>query len=175
MLRIIILFTFLISYNLANAFSLFGMFSDKPQVQTKSITPSLVVPATNHIENTPNIRVSRYVTQKEYIPLNHVDLLSQNISIRFSPSVLTVADAIKQLLQNSGLVLIDSQYQDRYTKQMLKNKLPTTQRTIENATLKQALEALTGNNFNVVLDPITRQINFKIKSKVLAIYLNLGN
>jgi hypothetical protein len=58
---------------------------------------------------------------------------------------------------------------------MLKNKLPVTQRTIQNANLKQALEALTGNNFNVVLDPITRQINFKIKSKVLAIYLNLGN
>jgi conjugative transfer region protein (TIGR03748 family) len=117
-------------------------------------------------------QMSRYTTMKESVPIKKVDLLQQNITINFSPNVRTIDDALKQLLVNSGYQLETTASQDKYTQAMLANNLPATQRVIENASLKQSLLALTGDQFDIVVDPINRIISFKIKPTVLAIYLN---
>ena len=123
------------------------------------------------------IQTSRYTSVEQVIPQNNIDLLTQNISITFSPDIVTVGEAVNQLLENSGYQL--TKYPDKYTSIMLKNKLPATQKSIKNANLEQVLIALTGKQFNIIDDPVNRIVGFKIKPKVLAIYLNnvetLGN
>jgi conjugative transfer region protein (TIGR03748 family) len=113
---------------------------------------------------------SRYTFSENQIPTNHVNLLQQNISITFGEGVVTINDAVKQVLVNSGYQL-DSR-QDVYTTAILSAPLPATLRSIQNATLEQVLLALTGNNFKIEEDPIHRLINFKIKPKAKALYVN---
>ena len=159
------------SVTMSNAFSLFGWFgsSDIKETKVVKVEHKKEVPV---IEPKKETQISRYTFQEEVIPENKVDLLQQNITISFSPNVTTVGMALEQLLGNTGLKLQKAQDQDKYTHAMLANNLPATQRVIENASLKQALLALTGDKFDIVVDPINRIISFKIKPTVLAIYLN---
>ena len=158
------------SVTMANAFSLFGWFgsSDDKKEAPKVTHHEAVQP----IQKPKEIQISRYTTQKEEIPSNKIDLLQQNISISFGPSITNIKQALEQLLENTGLRLQNSQNQDEYTQAMLANPLPATQRVIQNASLKQTLLALTGDKFDIVVDPIHRIISFKIKPTVKAIYLN---
>jgi conjugative transfer region protein (TIGR03748 family) len=160
------------SVTMANAFSLFGLVSSSDEMKKTSEVHNLAVAEVK--TPTQVSRISRYTTQVEGIASNKIDLLQQNISISFSPSIITIKDAIEQLLQNSGYRLEPSDTQTIYTQTMLANVLPATQRSFQNATLKQILLALTGNNFQIVDDPVRRIITFKILPTVKAIYLNQG-
>jgi conjugative transfer region protein (TIGR03748 family) len=165
----------LMSFSNANAFSLFGWLSssDKLQQSNKIVrhTADTVIIAHKH-QPFASTQVSRYTFAKEYIPNQQSNLLDQNISIIFNNKVATIDGAITLLLFNSGFRLQAQNHQDQFTKLMLANSLPATQKSIKNATLKQTLLALTGRKFKIVVDPIHRLISFKIKPTVLAIYLN---
>lgn len=190
--NIILALTVLIaSVSYANAFSLFG-FGDNTNKSKRTENPSEVFAKANpslnktiqqglasgqlhinqDIKSSEQTQISRYVSQKEEIPESKQNLLDQNISVEFDSNVETLRDAINQLLLNSGYRLRNINHQDKYIKAMLANPLPATQRTIQNATLKQALLMLTGHQFIIQLDPINRIIDFKIRPTVLAIYLN---
>jgi len=99
-----------------------------------------------------------------------VNLLDQNISIKFGVDVKTINDAINTILTNTGYQLIKLDKQDQYTQAMLANNFPATQKSINNASLRQSLLALTGNNFDMIVDPIHRIIDFKIKPSVKTLY-----
>lgn len=160
------------SVTMGNAFSLFGWFGSSDE---KKETPKVHKLAVAQVKSPAQVsRISRYTTQEEIIANNKIDLLQQNISISFSPSVITIKDAIDQLLQNSGYRLEPTDSQTIYTQTMLANVLPATQRSFQNATLKQILLALTGNNFQVVDDPVRRIITFKILPTIKAVYINQG-
>jgi hypothetical protein len=102
--------------------------------------------------------------------ISDINLLDQNISIKFGSHVVTIDDAIDKLLLNSGYKLAGINNQDQYTQAMLANKFPATQKSITNASLRQSLLALTGNNFDMIVDPIHRIISLKIKPSVKALY-----
>ena len=107
-------------------------------------------------------------TDMQSIP--NVNLLDQNISIKFGADVKTINDAINTILTNTGYKLTKADKQDQYTQAMLSNNFPATQKSINNASLRQSLLALTGNNFDMIVDPIHRIIDFKIKPSVKALY-----
>lgn len=175
-IRLIYIFIIFFScFSNVNAFSLSNWFDSNDQsrqLKPINIKHNVIIKKQQKHSQIVSTQISRYVSQKEYIPNNQINLLDQNISIIFSNKVTTINDAVALLLFESGFRLQPVKQQDKYTKLMLDNSLPAIQQVIKNKTLKKSLLDLTGHQFKIVIDPIHRIITFKIRPTVLAMYLN---
>ena len=116
------------------------------------------------------IQTGRYTTQVNGLKEYQIDLLQQSVSIKFNDSVQTIHQAIDALLKFSGFHLLPLNHQNKLAQVMLSNPLPNALRDIKQATLKQALSGLTGDVFNIVVDPIYRTIAFRPKASIAALY-----
>lgn len=111
-------------------------------------------------------QTSRYSLENKGLKPYQIDLLSQSVSIQFNSQTETISDAIEQVLAFSGYQLLPLQQQQVYAQTMLMNPLPNAFQTITNATIRQVLTGIMGNQFYVVVDPVNRLIAFRLKTEV---------
>ncbi len=119
-------------------------------------------------------QTSRYLTIKNKPKLEQVDLISQTIQVSFPTNILTVGDAIKYLLRFSGYSLVSEARMNQALSITLQKPLPLVDRTLGPISLHDALKTMTGVGFDLMLDPIHREVDFKLK-KSYEIYMRRGH
>lgn len=111
------------------------------------------------------IQAGQYQTISTQPQSEQVDLLSPIIQVHFLSGIKTIGDAVNHLLRYSGYALVESKQQSPDLKNTLKKPLPLVDRDLGPIELKQALELLVGPAFDLTIDPLSRTINFQVKTK----------
>ncbi len=117
-----------------------------------------------------SISVGRYLSVTEKPKIEQQHLLQQQIQIRFPQNILTIKQAIDFLLQFSGYHLSDMRTLSPPARQMLKQPLPEIDKNFGPMTIEQGLTTFTGNSFHLLVDPVHREIAFKLKTPYLKLY-----
>ena len=108
-------------------------------------------------------QVSRYLTIKNKPKPEQINLMSQIVQIRFPQNVQTIESAMNYLLRFSGYSLIPNKRMNEALQLTLTKPLPTIDRELGPMSLRSALSILVGQGFNLVCDPINREVDFQLK------------
>lgn len=83
-------------------------------------------------------------------------------------SVNSVGQTVEFLLARSGYVLADAAVLSEEAKVLLNLPLPAIHRKIGPMTLDKALTTLSGEAFELVVDPVHRKVAFELASNLVA-------
>lgn len=109
-------------------------------------------------------QVGRYLTVAN-VPFNEQkNLMRQTIQVRFPQNVQTIGEAINYVLRFSGYSLIPAMHRNEALKIILTKSLPAIDRNYGPMSLRDALNTLVGEPFDVIQDPINRTVDFQLKS-----------
>ena len=108
------------------------------------------------------VRVSRYAVMQAVAAPEQLDLMAVVIKIEFPPHINTVGEALAHLLERSGYRLATLDASDPALPLLLKNPLPMVHRQLGPLTLRNALTALSGPVWNLVIDPVNRIVSFEL-------------
>lgn len=92
------------------------------------------------------------------------DLLQQTFQVHFPYSVKTIGQAINYLLRFSGYSLVNANQLSTDANHLLQLPLPNVGRTLGPLSLEKGLETLVGDPFQLLVDPVHRQVSFQLKS-----------
>lgn len=121
---------------------------------------------TNAWSLTPDlVPIGRYLTVSLKPNPQQVDLLSQTIQMHFPPSIQTVNDAMREVLQYSGYSLVPETHMNAAFKNTLLKPLPLVDRNLGPMTLQSALKVLAGPSFTLKTDSLNRTVNFVVKNE----------
>lgn len=95
-------------------------------------------------------------------------LMQQTFEVHFPMDVLSVGDAIQYLLQTTGYRLVTAGYP--LVADLMRRPLPDIDRDFGPMTIQQGLQALVGEQFQLLIDPVHREIAFRIKPGLRTIY-----
>lgn len=109
-------------------------------------------------------QIDRYLTVQNKSTNEQTDLLSQIVQVHFPPTLQTIGDVMKYLLNFSGYTLVDEKDLSPAARIMIVKSLPTVLRSIGPIPLRKGLETLAGKGFYLMEDPINRTVNFKLKN-----------
>lgn len=109
--------------------------------------------------------VSRYITVENKPKQAQIDLLSQTVQVRFPQKIHTIQEAMEYLLNFSGYSLAANTDRSPELKITLGKPLPLINRELGAMPLKTALIVLAGSAFELMQDPINREVNFRLKAK----------
>lgn len=108
-------------------------------------------------------QVGRYLTISHKTNQSQMNLLSQNIQVRFPQTVQTIGDAINYLLRFSGYSLVAIDQMNSALKTTISKPLPVIDRELGPISLKDGLITLVGPAFYIKEDPINRLVDFQLK------------
>lgn len=108
-------------------------------------------------------QVSRYMTATNKPKHEQMDLMAQIVQIRFPQNVQTIGEASTYLLRFSGYSLVSDTKMVPALQILLSKPLPLVDRELGPMTLRDAIITLVGCSFELMNDPINREINFKLK------------
>ncbi len=92
-------------------------------------------------------------------------------SFKFKSDVLTVGDAVNQVLSETGYALASSSKMENITIETLNKPLPFVDRTIGPMKIQSILLVLMGDQiFDLQVDIGNRLVNFKVKPKFKTLY-----
>ena len=112
-------------------------------------------------------QVGRYSTISNKPTPAQVNPLLAVAQYKFSPKVKTIGDAIGVILQTTSYQLAPASKLSIPIKSTLTKSLPITVRTLGPIQIKDALVILMGRDvFTLVVDPLHRLINFKVKPRI---------
>lgn len=117
-----------------------------------------------------NTQIGRYMTAKDGAKPEQIDLLQQEMQVKFPESVQTVGDAMKYLLKTSGYSLIPEDKQSDALKTTLSKPLAAVDRNFGPVSLKEGLSTLAGPVFELVQDPLNRMVDFRLKPSYAKVY-----
>ena len=123
----------------------------------------LIVLASPSFVIAENVDLGRYSTVKPVATPQQIDLLSVVFSMPFNKQINTVGEAIEFILLRSGYRLAPREASDPNVGVLLEQPLPFIHRKIGPITIENALKALAGNAWNLVVDPVNRYISFDLK------------
>lgn len=112
-----------------------------------------------------SVHISRYITVENKPKQAQINLLSQTVQVRFPQKVRTIQEAMEYLLNFSGYSLVADSDRSLELKITLGKPLPLIDRELGAMPLKTALIVLAGSAFELLQDPINREINFCLKAK----------
>lgn len=115
-------------------------------------------------------QIGRYMTAQDGPKPEQLDLLKQEMQVKFPDSVKTIGDAMNYLLQYSGYSLVPSDIQSDALKKTLNKPLPTIDRSFGPMKLDEGLKVLAGPVFDLVQDPLNRVVDFKLKPAYSKLY-----
>jgi len=95
-------------------------------------------------------------TEAQKNPLNEI------VIVRFPDTVMTVGDALRELVAGTGYALSDTVYSDSEVFGLLGRPLPDIQRTLGPMTISVGLETLAGGAFRMIVDPVHRLVAFEL-------------
>jgi conjugative transfer region protein (TIGR03748 family) len=91
------------------------------------------------------------------------DLLQQTFQVRFPHHVQTILEAVNYLLRFSGYQLVNSHQLPIEARIVLSKPLPEIDRKFGPLSLREGLLMLVGEPFDLLVDPIHREIAFQLK------------
>lgn len=110
-------------------------------------------------------QVSRYASVQNGATTAQINPLLAIVSLHFPLCVVTVGDAIKQVLAPTGYALIP--HPDVAVLTTLQKPLPVSDRRLGPITIQHALVVLMGQDiFELQRDPLHRLVNFTVKPKI---------
>lgn len=132
------------------------------ELKILTITLLGIVTVTTHAANVTQI--NRYATVANKPLTAQINPLLAVQKIHFPQEVKTVGEAIEWWLHYSGFALVSKENQPKSLQAVMLQPLPQIHRNLGPLTVKEGLEILAGQQvFRVVENPITRQVNFKLK------------
>lgn len=117
-----------------------------------------------------DVRVGRYETTADTAKDNQVHPLQQVFQLQIPSTVNTVGGAMTYILSNTGYRLPSKNQQSTATQVLLSQPLPLTNRHLGPITVLNALHALAGSSYQVVVDPVNRLISFVLQPQVQPLY-----
>lgn len=117
-------------------------------------------------------QVGRYLTEKNGAQVSQCDPLQTVFDVTFPSTVITVGDAIRYLLSNTGYRFVPSKYQSAAVHDLLNQKLSLSDRTMESMTVEQGLLALAGRAYQMLVDPRHRYISYQLRRQYQQLYDN---
>lgn len=127
------------------------------------ITLTLLGFSTTPTWATEKVQVDRYLNVPNHPTLEQANLLAQQIYIRFSRHNRTVGAAVDQLLKPTGYRLAKD-HSDPTVHSLLQRPLPSVHQELGPMPLQDALITLSGNTFQLLVDPVHRLVSFKLKN-----------
>ncbi len=116
---------------------------------------------TQAIENNQEFtQLSRYVKINVDAEYQQKNPLKTIVSIRFPDSIKTVGQATTYALEQSGYIMPNSTGLTPAVKILISRPLPRIHRKFQHITLENLLKTLAGEAFVLLVDPISRKINF---------------
>jgi len=82
------------------------------------------------------------------------------VSIKFPENIETVGQAMVYAMERSGYEIPNSKGLTEPARILLSRQLPQIHRSFEFVTLENLLKTLAGEAFSLLIDPISRQVNF---------------
>lgn len=90
------------------------------------------------------------------------DPLQAIVTVEFPDDIGTVGQAVNALLADTGYTLEDVLYWDVEVFELVEHAVPHVQRELGPLTVIDAIKTLVGPAFDVAVDPIHRQVAFKL-------------
>lgn len=122
-----------------------------------------------------NVSIGRFLSVAVKPQNEQLNLLQQQIQIKFPQNILTIKQAVKFVLQFSGYQLAKSKQMGQPARAMLDQPLPEVDKTFGPITLEQGLKTLAGATFYLLVDPVHRLIAFQIKPNYYSLYKTLSH
>jgi type IV pili sensor histidine kinase/response regulator len=113
------------------------------------------------------LQTGRYSYIKNIPPVDQLNPLKVVIKTTIPQSVDTVGETVKFLLARSGYVLAEDSVLSKEAKALLSLPLPQIHRNIGPMTLDRALLTLSGEAFELVVDPVHRKIAYELSTKLV--------
>ncbi|WP_444928299.1 pili assembly chaperone (plasmid) [Microbulbifer sp. TRSA002] len=118
---------------------------------------------TNRIEV---MQTGRYTYVKNIPPIDQLNPLKVVIKTRIPQSIETVGQTVEFLLARSGYVLADSSVLSAEAQILLNLPLPQVHRNIGPMSLDKALHTISGDAFELVVDPVHRKVAYELSTKL---------
>jgi type IV pili sensor histidine kinase/response regulator len=115
-------------------------------------------------------QMGRYLTVSHQALPQQVDLLSQTFQVRFPRCVCCVGDAIRYLLSCSGYRLVEPSMLSKSVQALLCQPLSQAHRKLGPMSLQDGLFTLTGQPFDLVVDPVHRLVGFQLNPGYQTLY-----
>lgn len=117
-------------------------------------------------EQVERIQTGRYSFVQNIPPVDQLNPLKVVIRTRVPQSINSVGQTVEFLLARSGYVLADASVLSEEAKVLLDLPLPAIHRTIGPMTLDRALNTLSGETFELIVDPVHRKVAFELSEKL---------
>lgn len=117
-------------------------------------------------------QVGRYLVEKDGANTSQLNPLKQTFSVTFPSNIYRVKEAMSYLLINSGYNLAPNIQQTASAKNLLTQKLPLSDRHMGPMTIQEGLMALSGDTYQLLIDPERRLISFRLKKPFESLYIN---
>lgn len=115
------------------------------------------------VNDSGRVSIDRYATVVAEPHASQLDLMSVIVDVKFDKSIKTVGEAVKQLLATHGFRLgeITAGGYSQYVLYLL--PLPDIHRHLGPMSLEAALQVLGGESFDLKVNPVTREVNYRIR------------
>ncbi len=117
-------------------------------------------------EQVERVQTGRYSIVQNIPPVDQLNPLKVVIRTRVPQSINSVGQTVEFLLARSGYVLADASVLSEEAKVLLDLPLPAIHRTIGPMTLDRALNTLSGEAFELIVDPVHRKVAFELSEKL---------
>ena len=115
------------------------------------------------------MQTGRYSFIKNIPPVDQFNPLKVVVQTKIPQSIDTVGETVEFLLVRSGYTLADETVISDEAKVLLKLELPQIHRQLGPMTLDTALHTLSGEAFELVVDPVHRKVTYELSSRLARI------
>lgn len=116
------------------------------------------------------MQTGRYSKVKNIAPIDQLNPLKVVVQTSVPQSITTVRETIDFLLIRSGYRLAEDEVLSEAAKTLLSHNLPQVHRTLGPMTLDKALNTLSGEAFELVVDPVHRKVGFELSDALARVY-----
>lgn len=113
------------------------------------------------------LQTGRYSHVKNIPPVDQINPLKVVVKTRVPQSIDTVRQTVEYLLARSGYVLADDSVLSSEALSLLSLPLPQIHRELGPMTLDKALHTLSGEAFELVVDPVHRKVAYVLASSLV--------
>lgn len=117
-----------------------------------------------------DVTTGRYVTVSDTAIASQSNPLLGTLSITFPDSVVTVGNAMSYILDNTSYTLIPASSRPKNLAALLNKELPVVDRHMGPITVANALLALAGDEYLLLVDQQHRYVSFSLQPKFQRLY-----
>lgn len=115
-------------------------------------------------------QVGRYITVNVGATHSQLEPLSQSVVMEFPSTIETTGQAFSYLLNNSGYQLAPVKLQNQNARLLFSHQLALSDRSIGPMTIQQALNAIAGPTYQVLVDPVHKFVSARVEPKFYTLY-----